>query len=190
MKPIIWTVFILLMFTNLYGQQNYKSGKSLSIQMDAFDFVARGFSIWTGYTFGYNKVFVDGGMNRLPDFLNPQGDDFIETRKYFIQTGYYRFLHKPDGLFFGVEGIFQQMEIQPIGSDEVNKNPVLRVAPVIGYEWTPFRKFAPNFTITPWISERFPLYSKAVAFSTTTKTYKTADYNFVMGLNLGYRFNW
>jgi hypothetical protein len=188
MTKIFLSVLLLFTFSVVNAQENYKSGKSLTVQMDAFDFMAKGFSIWTAYTFNYNRIFIDGGMNELPDFLNPQKDDFYETRKFFIQGGYYRFLKKPDGLFIGIEGIFQKMEIKAKASNEKKDNPVFRVAPVIGYEWAPFKTKAPKFTITPWISERFPIYSKSVAFSSTTKTYKTADFNFVMGLNLGYRF--
>lgn len=184
---LILTAFVLLV-GQVNAQENYKKGKSVTIQMDAFDFMAKGFSIWTAYTFNYNRIFIDGGRNELPDFLNKQKVDFYETRKFFIQGGYYRFLKKPDGLFFGVEGIFQQMEVKAKISGELQDNPVIRVAPVIGYEWTPFKKKLSRFTITPWISERFPIYSKPVPFATTSKTYKTADFNFVMGLNMGYRF--
>lgn len=171
------------------AQNNYKAGKTLTLQMDAFDFMARGFSVWASYTFNYNRIFLDGGRNELPDFLNPEKEYFYETRTFFIQTGYYRFLKKPDGLFFGLELIFQQMEIKAKASDERRNNPVIRIGPAAGYEWTPFRKRLSNFTITPWISLRFPIYSKTVSFSTTTETYKTPDFNFVMGMNLGYRFS-
>lgn len=188
MTRIYFTALLLFTFSVLHAQENYKKGKSVSVQIDGFDLMAKGFSIWTAYTFNYNRIFIDGGRNELPDFLNPQKDDFYETRKFFIQAGYYRFLKNPDGLFFGMEGIYQQMEIKVKASNETIDNPVFRVAPVIGYEWTPFKTVAPKFTITPWISERFPIYSKAVSFTSTTKTYKTADFNFVMGLNLAYRF--
>lgn len=188
MKQIIILTALVLLGENLIAQENYKKGKSIIIQTDAFDFMAKGFSIWTAYTFNYNRIFIDGGRNELPDFLNKQKDDFYETRKFFIQGGYYHFLKKPDGLFVGVEGIFQQMEVKAKISGELQDNSVIRVAPVIGYEWTPFKKKLSRFTITPWISERFPIYSKSVSFITTTKTYKTTDFNFVMGLNMGYRF--
>lgn len=188
MKRILILIALVLLAGQVFTQENYKKGKSITIQMDAFDFMAKGFSVWTAYTFNYNRIFIDGGRNELPDFLNKQKNDFYETRKFFFQGGYYRFLKKPDGLFFGVEGIFQQMEVKAKISGELQDNPVIRVAPVIGYEWTPFKKKLSRFTITPWISERFPIYSKPVSFATTSKTYKTADFNFVMGLNMGYRF--
>ena len=79
------------------------------------------------------------------------------------------------------------MEISSKLTSEIQNNPVLRVAPVIGYEWTPFKSFD-NFTITPWVSERFPLYSKPIEFSSIGESYKTSDFNFVMGCNFGYRF--
>jgi len=188
MKHFLILSTFLLLGGQLIAQENYKKGKNITIQMDAFDVMAKGFSVWTAYTFNYNRIFVDGGRNELPNFLNPQKNDFYETRKFFFQGGYYRFLKKPDGLFLGIEGIFQQMEIRAKISGELQDNPVVRIAPVIGYEWTPFKKKLSRFTITPWISERFPIYSKSVSFATTSKTYKTADFNFVMGLNMGYRF--
>ncbi len=186
----VYSLFLILFLNIGYAQaqENYKNGKSLTVQMDAFDFLAKGFSVWTAYTFNYNRIFIDGGRNELPDFLNPQKDDFYETRKYFMQTGYYRFFQKPDGFFAGIEFIFQQMEIKAKETNELEQNPVFRFAPVIGYEWAPLKNKFPAFTITPWISERFPLYSQTVAFDTTPKTYKTANFNFVMGLNIGYRF--
>lgn len=191
MSRILLTVLLFISLHVAHAQENanYKSGQSFTIQTDAFDLMAKGFSLWAGYTFHYNRIFIDGGRNELPDFLNPQKDDFYETRKFFLQAGYYRFLKNPDGLFLGVEGIYQQMEINATATNETQDNPVVRIAPVVGYEWTPFKSKAPKLTITPWISERFPLYSKSVSFATTTKTYKTAAYNFVMGLNIGYRFD-
>lgn len=188
MRRVFLSVLMLGTFSVVNGQDNYKIGKSITVQMDAFDFMAKGFSIWAAYTFNYNRIFIDGGRNELPDFLNPLKDDFQETRSFFVQTGYYRFLKKPDGLFFGVEAIYQQMEIKSKVSNETKESPVFRAAPVIGYEWTPFKAKAKRFTITPWISVRMPIYSKSISFATTTKTYDAADFNFVMGLNLGYRF--
>ena len=79
--------------------------------MDAFDFMAKGFSIWTAYTFNYNRIFIDGGRNDCLTFEQTK-DDFYETRKFFIQGGYYRFWKSQTVLFFGVEGIFQQMEVK------------------------------------------------------------------------------
>lgn len=169
------------------GDADYKSGNSFALQMDAFDFAAKGFSFWVNYTFHYNRIFIDAGKNELPDLLNPQGDDFKEKRKFFFQTGYYRFLRKPNGLFVGVEGIYQQMEISSKNTTEVKDNDVVRIAPVIGYEWAPFKRSLPRFTLTPWMSERFPLYSTSVDFPQAEKSYKTANFNFVMGLNVGYR---
>lgn len=148
--------------------------------------MAKGLSLWGNYTFNYNRVFLDGGINELPDFLNPLSDDFTEKRKYFIQTGYYRFLKKPNGLFVGMELIYQQMEISSKSTSEIYENGVLRIAPVLGFEWIPFKSYN-KFSITPWISERLPLYSKEVYFPLTGKNYKTADFNFVMGCNVGIR---
>lgn len=186
-------IFTLLLVTLLIGplkaQKNYKEGKSLTIQMEAFDFMAKGFSIWTAYTQNYNRFFLDGGRNELPDFLNPQSDSFYEKRQFFIQAGYCRFLKKVDGLYWGVEGIYQNMTILAKKSNESNKNPVLRVAPLIGFEWTPFIQTLPNLTLSPWMSGRIPIYSKPVIFTSTPMTYKTTDFNFVMGLNIGYRFS-
>lgn len=178
---LIWAI------NPLYAQEDYKAGKSISLQTDAFDFMAKGASIWAAYTANYNRVFLDGGINELPDFLNPQSDDFIERRKYFVQTGYYRFLKNTNGLFIGAELIFQQMEISSTLTNEIQDNPVLRAAPVVGYEFTPFKASLPQFSITPWTSLRLPLYSQSVSFTSTVDTYKTADINFVMGLNLSYR---
>ena len=66
------------------------------------DFMANGFSLWGNYTFNYNRIFLDGGINELPDFLNSLSDNFTEKRKYFIQTGYYRFFKKPNIPALGV----------------------------------------------------------------------------------------
>ena len=114
-KRFILTSMFLSAVVLIYGQRSiptdYKGGNSIGLQMDAFDFMAKGFSIWCNYTSNYNRIFLDVGRNELPDFLNPLSDDFVEKRKYFIQTGYYRFLDKPDGFFVGVELIFQRMEL-------------------------------------------------------------------------------
>lgn len=188
MKQLCAFLLSLVAFNCSYGQTNYKETKSLTIQTDAFDVLAKGFSLWGNYTANYNRIFVAGGRNELPDFLNPQKDDFLETRKYFLQIGYYRFFKKIDGLFVGAESIYQNMEITAKSTSEKQKSAVLRVAPVIGYEWTPLKNKVPKLTITPWISERFPVVSDKVSFMNTSKTYQTANFNFVMGLNLGYRF--
>ncbi len=187
MKQITILLVAIFFLSTVSAQENYKAGKSFTLQMDGFDFMAKGFSVWGAYTFNHNRVFGDGGRNELPDFLNPQSEDFYETRNYFVQAGYYRFLKKIDGLFVGIEFIYQQMGIEAIASNELQQSNVIRFAPVIGFEWAPFKTKAPKFTVTPWISERLPIYSKAISFTTTTKTYKTADYNFVMGINFGYR---
>lgn len=159
---------------------------SFTLQTDAFDFMAKGFSVWGSVNINQNRIFLVGGRNKLPDFLNPQSDDFVETRTYFIQSGYVRFLSKPKGVFVGGELIFQQMNITSKLTAEQQVNPVLRIAPVIGYEWKPFEKLP--ISIIPWICERFPIYSKSVIFNGQSETYKTADFNFVMGCNISYTF--
>ena len=191
MKKKIALIALTIVIGNfVYGQKaenfDYKQGKSFSLQMDAFDFMAKGFSLWGNYTFNYNRIFLDGGINQLPDFLNSLSDDFTEKRKYFIQAGYYRFIKKPNELFIGVELIYQQMKISNKSTSEVMENGVLRIAPVLGFEWIPFKSYD-KFSITPWVSERLPLYSKEVYFPLAAKNYKTADFNFVMGCNIGIR---
>lgn len=183
-------LFVILLFTGKYSeaQTHYASEKSIIIQTDVFDFAAKGFSVWGGYTFHYNRIFIAGGKNELPDFLNPLQANFYEQRKYFVQGGYYRFLHKPEGLFLGVEAIFQQMEITAKATNEIQDNQVLRAAPVIGFAWVPFKTSVPRLTITPWMSERLPIVSPSVSFTTIPQQYQTADFNFVMGLNIGYQF--
>lgn len=182
----LWGIPLMMGAQNANGP-DYKAGKSWGIQMDAFDFLAQGFSLWLQGTFNYNRVFLDGGINELPDFLNPQSADFRERRQYFIQGGYYRFLKKPNGLFIGGEIIFQQMEISSKTSNETLQNQVLRAGPVIGFEWLPIKSWS-RFSITPWISQRLPLYSPESYFPEAGKHYQTANFNFVMGCNLGIRF--
>ncbi|MDG1046446.1 MAG: hypothetical protein P8P81_07560 [Bacteroidia bacterium] len=138
MKKKIALIALTIVIGNfVYGQKaenfDYKQGKSFSLQMDAFDFMAKGFSLWGNYTFNYNRIFLDGGINQLPDFLNSLSDDFTEKRKYFIQAGYYRFIKKPNELFIGVELIYQQMKISNKSTSEVMENEVLRIAPVLGF---------------------------------------------------------
>ena len=187
-KPILFLI-LLLNFNGTYAQnvpKNYRENKSFSIQTDVFDLMAKGFSIGGHYTFNYNRFFLATGINELPDFLNPQSNEFLEKRKFFIQAGYLKFFRKTKGLFLGVETIFQQMEISAKTTNEIKENPVVRIAPVLGYEFLLLK--SNKLTITPWISERLPLYSKSIEFQSIGQTYKTADFNFVMGLNLGYRF--
>ena len=43
---------------------------SFTLQTDAFDFMAKGFSVWGSVNFNQNRVFLVGGRNELPDFLN------------------------------------------------------------------------------------------------------------------------
>jgi len=104
-----------------------------------------------------------------------------------VQAGYYRFLPRVKGLFVGAEVIFQQMEVAAKASTEVRENQVVRIGPALGYEWLlPIKDFD-RLSLTPWISQRLPLYSPKVPFSTLGENYKTADFNFVMGCNLGIR---
>jgi len=180
-------LFVIMLPILLPAQSDYRQKNSLALHTDVFDVIAKGASLYGSYTFQQNRIFIAGGRNELPAFLNPQGGSFREVRTYFIQSGYYRFLPRINGLFIGVEAIFQQMEISVVEGWEMRPNSVLRMGPVIGYEWLPFPSQLPGLSVTPWISERFPLYSRSLAFSTTAESYKTADFNFVMGLNLGYR---
>lgn len=187
---VVLAALFVLTFEVAHGQvdkTDYKERKSFAIQTDVFDLVAKGFSIGGSYTFNHNRIFVATGRNELPDLLNSLSDKFYEKREFFIQAGYYRFLKKSNGLFVGIETIFQQMKISSKTTNESVGNPVLRIAPLVGYEWMPIKSID-QFTITPWMSERLPLYSKAVNFPLTGNSYKTADFNFVMGLNVGYRF--
>ena len=185
LTTIIFTT-ILLTISTVSKSQNKSQEISFTLQTDAFDFMAKGFSLWGSMNINKNRIFLVGGRNELPDFLNPQSDNFIETRTYFVQSGYVRFLSKPKGVFVGGELIFQQMNIKAKATNEELLSPVLRIAPVIGYEWTPFDKLP--ISIIPWICERFPIYSQLVRFDGLTETYKTANLNFVMGCNLGYTF--
>lgn len=162
--------------------------KAIAVQMDMFDFMAKGFSVWGVYTQGQNRFFLDGGRNELPDFLNPDSEFFYETRSYFVQGGYYRLLNKPTGLFVGVEAIYQQMEIEYKSTMELSNNVVIRVGPVVGYEIKPFKQSAPNVSIIPWLSERIPVVNEPVVFNSTELTYSTAKFNFVMGCNVSLAF--
>jgi hypothetical protein len=160
---------------------------AITLQMDSFDFIAKGFSVWSNVNFNQNRVYLAGGLNELPDFLNDQGDDFSEKRDYFIQLGYVRFLNKPNGLFIGGDIILQAMSITSDTTNEELDKTVIKVAPVIGYEWIPFKNVS-NFSITPWMAERISVSAKDLDFS-DGKTYKNRIDNFVMGLNFGYRFD-
>lgn len=188
MKYYLTIIYAIFVSAYSFGQspKDYKQGRSFAFQTDAFDLMAKGFSLGANTTFNYNRIFVAAGKNELPDFLNPNSEVFYEKRKFFVQAGYLRFLKKTNGLFLGVETIYQKMEVSVKLTSDKKDNSVVRIAPVIGYEWTPFKNSFPQVTITPWISERIPLYSKEVQF--IDKSYKTADFNFVMGLNLAYRF--
>jgi len=190
MKMTIVWMLIFSWALAAYGQgsegEDGKPGISLSVQVDAFDFIAKGFSGWIATTFDKNRVFLVGGMNELPDFLNPLQENFGERRRFFFQGGYCRFLRQPVGLFVGGELIYQQMEITQKSTGTQLGNGVLRAGPVVGYEWLPFKK-RKRILLTPWASIRLPLHSPEVVFSNPEGTYKTSDFNFVMGFNLGYR---
>lgn len=186
MKKVL-VIAMLLCCSYGIGMAQELPKKYLSVQVDAFDFMAKGFSLWGVYTSGQNRLFLDAGVNALPDFLNPLSDDFIEKRTFFVQGGYYRFTSARRKLFLGGEFIFQSMEVSAKNSSEIQSNPVLRVAPAMGYEWTPF-KTQSAFTIAPWMSLRLPLISEEVFFQSIERAYKTADINFVMECNLGLRF--
>ena len=77
-RRFILTSMFLSAVILVYGQRSiptdYKGGNSIGLQMDAFDFMAKGFSIWCNYTSNYNRIFLDVGRNELPDFLNPLSD--------------------------------------------------------------------------------------------------------------------
>jgi len=186
------TFLVLLLFMGIRAAQASDTDstvKTIAVQMDMFDFMAKGFSVWGVYTHGQNRFFLDGGRNELPDFLNPDSEFFYETRSYFVQGGYYRLLSKPSGLFIGVEAIYQQMEIEYESTQELSNNVVVRVGPVVGYEIKPFKHSASNISIVPWISERIPVVNESVAFVSTEQTYTTATFNFVMGCNVSLAFD-
>lgn len=187
MSKIFILVVFLFTYSLLDAQENYNNGKSVTIQTDLMDPMAKGASLWLNFDMNKQRLFSAVGFNELPDFLNAKKDDFSEKRDWFVQLGYGYRLGKKENWIAGVQMIYKDLTAISKSTNEEKDLKVLRTCPIVFYEWK-FIKSQPRLSLTPWASYRIDVLNQKAVFPIAQKEYSSAKGNFAMGINLGYKF--
>ena len=181
MKQIIFIFLFFILGNSLFAQSNEK-GLKLSLQTDLIAYTTSGgWSAWLALQHHQNKLsfaYVNF-PDRYADYSEETG--LIENDQFFrIQLArYFNPESKMKNFYVGANFEYHLRELEEEATSETLEETGFKIAPIIGYEWHPWKKkenALQNFSLAIWAGPTFLLgYDEDFTFQQTGSIYEARE---------------